>query len=183
MDLKLVLCLVLSACAPAREPHSVIGEFPGTDGDSHPLIDPTAAFTVVEFFSAHCPCQAKHDERLRALAASYRNHGVSFVAVDSEADATLSRDTVEAARRGYPFVILVDPEGRAARALKADYATYSLLLDPTGRVLYRGGIDSDRTHLRDDAIPYLRDALDDAIAKRPLRLPEAKTLGCSLVLR
>jgi hypothetical protein len=78
---------------------------------------------------------------------------------------------------------LVDPEGRAARARKADYATYSLLLDRTGRVLYRGGIDSDRTHLRDDAIPYLRDAIDDAVAKRPLRLPEAKTLGCSLVLR
>ncbi|HEY5373281.1 MAG TPA: redoxin family protein [Polyangiaceae bacterium] len=183
MDLKVVLCCVLVACSPALEPQPATGEFPGTDGLSHPLVDPGAAFTVVEFFSARCPCQAKHDERLQGLVASYRDQGVAFVAVDSEADATLSRDKVEAARRGYSYAILVDPDGRAARAMKADYATYSLLLDRTGRVLYRGGIDSDRSHLRDDAIPYLRNAIDDAVAARAIRVPAARTLGCSLALR
>ena len=71
----------------------------------------------------------------------------------------------------------------AARALKADYATYSLLLDRTGQVLFRGGIDSDQTHLRDDATPYLQNAIDDALAGRPIRLSEASTLGCSLVIK
>jgi hypothetical protein len=183
VDLKALLCCALVACAPAREPRLATGEFPGTDGVSHPLVDPRASFTVVEFFSAHCPCQAKHDERLRALAARFRNEGVAFIAVDSEAAAAVARDASEAARRGYSYPILIDPEGRAARALRADYATYTLLLDRTGRVLYRGGIDSDRSHLRDDAIPYLRNAIDDAVAQRAIRLPEAKTLGCSLVLR
>lgn len=166
-----------------REPHAVAGEFPGTDGAWHRLVDPKASFTIVEFFSAHCPCQARHDERLRALAAQYRDQGVAFLAVDSEADATLSRDALEAARRRYPYVILVDPEGRAARVMEANYATYSLLLGRDGRMLYRGGVDSDRSHLREDATPYLRNAIDDAIAERPIRLPEARTLGCSLVLQ
>jgi hypothetical protein len=182
VDLKVLLCCALFACTPAREPNLATGEFPGTDGASHPLVDPRASLTVVEFFSAHCPCQAQHDERLRALAASSRNRSVAFIAVDSEAAATVVRDASEATRRGYSFPILVDREGRAARAMRADYATYSLLLDRTGRVLYRGGIDSDRSHLRDDATPYLRNAIDDAVAQRPVRLPEAKTLGCSLVL-
>jgi len=175
--------LALFACTPAQAPHSIPGEFLGTDGVTHPLVDPQASFTVVEFFSAHCPCQAKHDERLRALAANYRDKAVAVIAVDSEADATASRDDVEAARRRYPYPILVDPDGVAARAMKADYATYSLLLDSTGQVLYRGGIDSDQTHLRDDATPYLRNAIDDALAKRPVKLREAKTLGCSLMLK
>jgi hypothetical protein len=183
VDLRVAAGLVLFACAPARAPHAIPEEFPGTDGVSHPLVDPKAAFTVVEFFSAHCPCQAKHDERLRALAASYPNRAVAFIAVDSEADATASRDAVEAARRGYPYPILVDPDGVAAHALKADYATYSLLLDRTGQVLYRGGIDTDQTHLREDATPYLRNAIDDALARRPIRLREANALGCSLTLR
>jgi AhpC/TSA family len=160
-----------------------VRRFPGTDGVSHPLVDPSAAFTVVEFFSAHCLCQATHDQRLQALAESYRNKRVAFVAVDSEAHASLPRDALEAAHRGYRYPILVDPEGRAARALKADYATFSLLLDRTGRVMYRGGIDSDRTHLQGDAVPYLVNAIDDAVARRPIGLPGAKTLGCSLVLR
>ncbi len=116
------------------------------------------------------------------MAASYRD-GVVIVAVDSEANATVSGDAAEAARRRYPYPILVDPDGVAARAMKADYATYSLLLDSAGQVLYRGGIDSDQTHLRDDATPYLRNAIDDALADRPVRLREASTLGCSLVLK
>jgi hypothetical protein len=58
-----------------------------------------------------------------------------------------------------------------------------LLVDTSGRVMYRGGIDSDRSHLRDDATPYLQNAIEDALAGRSLRNPEAKTLGCSLMLR
>jgi hypothetical protein len=183
MDLRAIAGLALFACTPAKAPRSIPGQFLGTDGVSHPLVDPKASFTVVEFFSAHCPCQAKHDERLRVLAASYRDKAVAFVAVDSEAGATASRDAVEAARRRYPYPILVDPDGVAARAMKADYATYSLLLDSTGQVLYRGGIDSDQNHLRDEATPYLRNAIDDALARRPVRLREASTLGCSLTLK
>ncbi|HTA90557.1 MAG TPA: redoxin family protein [Polyangiaceae bacterium] len=183
MDLRAAVGLALFACTPAQAPHSVPGEFLGTDGASHPLVDPKASFTVVEFFSAHCPCQAKHDERLRSLAASYRDQAVAVVAIDSEADATPSRDAAEATRRRYAYPILVDPDGVAARALKADYATYSLLLDRTGQVLFRGGIDSDQTHLRDDATPYLQNAIDDALAGRPIRLSKARTLGCSLVIK
>jgi hypothetical protein len=185
MDLKrlALVGLTLWACAPARTPGLVSGRLPGTDGASHPIVDPEAKFTVVEFFSAHCPCQAQHDARLRELVKRYRGQGIAFVAIDSEADATVSRDRAEAARRGYPYVILVDPEGTAARAMKADYATYSLLVDRAGTVLFRGGIDSDRSHLRDDATPYLQNAIDDVLAARPVRLPEAKTLGCSLMLK
>lgn len=183
MALRILLCSLLLACAPLREPHALRGAFMGTDGASHSLVDPSARFTVVEFFSARCLCQAKHDERLRALARKYHSQGVAFIAVDSEASATLSGDRREAAGRGYSYPILVDSEGRAARALKADYATYSVLFDRTGHVLFRGGIDSDRTHLTDDAIVYLQNALDDAIAQRPVRLADAKTLGCSLALR
>jgi hypothetical protein len=183
MDLRVAAGLALLACTPAQAPRSLPEEFLGTDGVSHPLVDPKASFTVVEFFSAHCPCQAKHDERLRALAASYRNQAVAVIAVDSEADASASRDRVEAARRRYPYPILVDPDGRAARAMKAEYATYSLLLDSTGQVLYRGGIDSDQIHLRDDATAFLRNAIDDALEGRPVRLREANTLGCSLTLK
>jgi hypothetical protein len=146
------------------------------------VANPAARFTVVEFFSAHCPCQAVHDARLAVLARTYGPRGVTFVAVDSEADASLERDQREAEQRGYPYPILLDPEGSIARALHADYATYTVLLDARQQILFRGGIDGDRTHLHADATPYLKNALDDALAGRPIQVPEAKTLGCSLML-
>lgn len=154
-----------------------------TDGFRRALVDPATRFTVVEFFSAHCPCQAKHDARLAALAEKYRPLGVAFVAVDSEADATIERDQGEATRRGYRYPILVDPDGAVARALHADYATYTVLVGAGQEILFRGGIDSDRSHLRSDATPYLGNALEDVAAGRPVRRAEAKTLGCSLMLK
>lgn len=178
-----IVALSLAGCAPARAPHSFSGQFLGTDGTTHTVADPGARLTVIEFFAARCPCQAKHDARLIALAKRYGERGVSFFAIDSELDASLSRDRAEAARRGYPYPILLDPEGTAARAMKADYATYSLLIDHNGKVLFRGGIDSDRNHLTDDATPYLARALEQALAEQAISLPEAKTLGCSLTLR
>jgi len=156
---------------------------PGTDGRTHALVDPDAPFTVIELFSAHCPCQAIHDERLRALAAAYGARRVAFVVVDSEAEATLARDRAEAGRRGTPAPILVDPGGTAARALGAEFATYTLVVARDGRVVYRGGLDSDRSHLTDGAAPYLHDALDDALAGRPLRVPRTEPMGCPLTLR
>ena len=89
-------------------------------------------------------------------------------------------DAAEAARRGYAFPILIDPKARLADALGAEYATYSVIVDAQGRVRYRGGFDSDKTHMRESAAQYVRDALDDLLAGRPPRVAEAKTLGCAL---
>jgi len=176
----------LPGCAPARAPNAAAiapTTLTGSDGKSHPLIDPDAKLTVVEFFSAHCPCQAKHDERLQALARTYRSRGVAFVAVDSEIDAAVDRDRTETEARRYAYPILIDSDGAVARRLGADYATFTVLVDHAGKMLYSGGIDSDKSHLTGDATPYLRDAIDDALEGRPLRRASAKALGCALTLR
>jgi hypothetical protein len=142
----------------------------------------SSRLTVVTFFSAHCPCQAAHDARLRALFDRYAARGVGFVALDSESDATAARDRAEARARMYPFPLLLDRGGAHASALGAVFATHSVVLDPHGRVLYRGGIDSDRTHLSSDTRAYLQDALDDLLEGRPPRVAESEPLGCALML-
>jgi hypothetical protein len=76
--------------------------------------------------------------------------------------------------------VLVDPGGVLARALGAEYATESFVLDAAGAVRYHGGLDSDRKQLHDDARPFLQDALDDLLAGKPLRTAESKALGCAL---
>jgi hypothetical protein len=105
---------------------------------------------------------------------------VRFFAVDPEVGATVARDRVEAARRGYPFPILIDGGAKMARTFGAEFAGHAVVLDRDGRVLYRGGIDSDRAHLTDDATPFLGDALADLLAGRSPRLAESKPLGCAL---
>jgi peroxiredoxin len=136
--------------------------------------------TVILFFSAECHCQTAHDGRLRDLAEAYRDRGVDVIAVDSEITASPDRDAAEARARAYPFPIFSDPRGALADALGAEYATYAVVVDGRGAVRYRGGIDSDRSHLTPDASPWVRAALDRVLAGADPEPAETKTLGCSL---
>lgn len=176
----LLLCACASTQAAAlRLPPMRLSS---TRGEVQVLPSPRAPLTALVFFSADCDCQRAHDARLRELYQRYRGRGVDLLVVDSEVAASLVRDAALARQRAYPFGVLIDHGGRLAHALEAEYATYSVVIDAAGQVRFRGGIDSDYRDLHDDARFYLRDALDDLLAGRPVRAPEAKTLGCALRL-
>jgi peroxiredoxin len=184
MKHAVILFLTLAGCAPSQTatPRVPDAAVIGSDGAAHRLADLArgAPFTVVTFFSASCPCQRAHDARLREIAARFRERGVAFVAVDSEAMATPAVDAAEARSRDYPYPLLTDAKGALADALGAEYATYSVVLDASLRVRYRGAVDSDKNHLREDARFFLRDALDQLLAGREPELAAVEALGCAL---
>jgi len=170
--------VLAAACAPPLPAAVPSLSLEGTDGVAHAFHGPRA--TVLVFFSEDCPCMRAHDERLIALAGDYAGRGVSFFAVDSEVDASLATDRARAVSRGYPFPILVDQGAHAAHAVGAEYATYTVVLDAAGTVVYRGGFDSDHTHLSSTATTYVRDALDDIVQGRAVHRPRTDALGCAL---
>ncbi len=180
----LALSLVVGLAACAASPVTPrLPDAPLLEGDATVdarALAARAPLTVLVFFSPSCHCLDQHGDRFRDLAEAYRPRGVQVVMVDSNVRATREGDLEEARRRGYPFPIVLDRGARLANALGAESATYSVIVDGSGRVRYRGGFDSDKTHLRDDATPYVRDALDDLLAGREPRVPEAKALGCAL---
>ncbi|HEY3807267.1 MAG TPA: redoxin family protein [Kofleriaceae bacterium] len=139
-----------------------------------------AKYTVFVFFAKNCPCFGAHDARLSALAAKYGSRGVRFVIVDPEVGRTVADDAVAIRGRDLPGPVFLDSGAKLANEVGAVYATYSVIVDASGQIRYRGGIDSDKSHLRADSTPYLADALDDLTAGRPPRRAEGKTLGCAL---
>jgi peroxiredoxin len=173
----------IAACAPPPRAPSRLPEATllASDGPRRlaEIVKP-GRVTVIEFFSAECPCQAAHDDRLRELASAYRERGVDVIAVDSEAGASTDRARNEALSRRYPFPILADPSGALADALGAEFATYTVVVDRLGHVRYRGGVDSDRTHLTTDASLWVRDAVDRLLAGADPDRTEAEALGCAL---
>jgi peroxiredoxin len=145
-------------------------------------ISAKAPFTVLVFISPECPCLASHLDRLRSIEEAYAPRGVQVFAVDSEVGASPERAAKSAQALGLRFPVLVDEGAKLAKAVGAEYATYTVLVDGTAAVRFRGGIDSDKRKIHGDAVPYLTNALDDVLAGRPPRRSEAKTLGCSLRL-
>lgn len=140
-----------------------------------------ARYVVIEFFSHHCPCQRAHDKRMIDLHEAYKGRGVAFVLVDAEASATKERDREEAESRKYPFPLLIDRGAKIAERIEAEFATYVAILDTSsGDIVYRGGIDSDHSHLTEDATPYVKNALDDLLSQKRVRKTDTKALGCVL---
>jgi hypothetical protein len=187
--LSTVTLVAFGACAPARRrelPSATIARttFVDTAGSTTTLPDDFARskLTVVVFYADHCPCFRIHEERLRDLARDYGPRGVRVLYVDSEVSASAERDARAASERGLPAIVL-DPGAKLADALDAEYATYTVIVDATGRLRYRGGMDSDKNRLNADAQAFVRDALDDLLAGREPRRTEGKALGCALQKR
>lgn len=176
----LCLAVALPACAPAHTPQTPDLSLPGSDGRLHALRQ--APLSVLVFFSPSCAYQTAHDARLAALSKTYAPRGVAFFEVDSESTGSLDRDRVEAAERHYPFPILRDDGGIVARSVGARFATAAVLTGRDGRILYEGAIDSDGLHLHDDVRPYLRDALESALAGHPVPAMHTEVPGCALTL-
>jgi hypothetical protein len=158
-------------------------ETAGGTAEDFPANLASAHWTVLVFYSGDCPCFKAHEARLVSLRERYTPRGVRFLLVNSESDASLAQAVAASGDQPLPMPLLIDPDGVLAHGLGAEYATYSVLLDPSGAVLFRGGLDSDKSHLHDEATFYLRDALDDLLAGRRPRRIEAKALGCPLQLR
>jgi hypothetical protein len=139
----------------------------------------SAPFTVVTFFAPDCPCQRAHDARLAQYFATFSRRGVAFYGVDANAASSLAIDEAAARERRYVYPILSNPDGRLADALSVRYATETVIVDATGRVRYRGGIDADCQDLHDDN-QWLRDALAALLDGREPPANDTKSLGCAL---
>ncbi len=155
---------------------------PSTSGGTVSLAAEVKAhrWTMVLFFSRECPVQRSHDARLLELVRDFSARGVTFFAVDSQADAALEKSERDVAARGYPFPIIVDPDGEWADSLEVRFSTTLVLLDSTGRVRYRGGLDDERVKVSTAATPLARLALEQVLAGREPERAETKALGCVL---
>jgi hypothetical protein len=178
----LLASILVASCAPAAAPRVPAVDLQGTRGEVErfPSNLTRARWTVVIFLSADCPCFKAHEPRLAALARDFEPKGVRFLLVDSERESSASRAERVSIQQRLALPLVIDSDAVLADALRAEYATYSVVLDAEAVALYRGGIDSDKSFLREDATPYLRDALDDLLAGRTPRRAETEALGCVL---
>ena len=82
----------------------------------------------------------------------------------------------------YPFVYLHDETQAAAKAYGATHTPHLFVFDAALRRAYSGARDDDNNYKnrKQAAKLYLRDALDDLVAGRPVRLPETHAIGCTI---
>jgi sensor domain CHASE-containing protein len=79
--------------------------------------------------------------------------------------------------------VLLDADGQVGRLYGANTTPHIFVIDPEGKLIYRGAID-DKPTTRQEDIPtarnYLAEALDAAMSGKPVTTPATQSYGCSV---
>jgi peroxiredoxin len=163
-------------------------ELPDTEGGTQALEGPgeaAAPATVVVFTCNHCPYALAWHDRLLAVARDYTDEGVRMLLINSNDAERYPRDSFDAMRErvredgGWPAPYLRDEDQSVARAYGAKTTPDVFVVAPDGAIAYRGAPDADHGDPGLDAA-WLRAALDDVLAGRPVDRAETKPVGCSV---
>ena len=187
------LALAASAAFANIGAGSVAPDFTLTDVQGKPqkLSDFQGRYVVLEWFNSECPFVQKHYEsgNMQSLQKRYGDKGVVWLTINSTAtDSSNYRSPVQSQEivRGWkmaPAALMLDPDGTVGRSYGARTTPHMWVIDPTGKVIYTGGID-DKPTFRPadvkDAKNYVATALDESMAGKAVTTPAATPYGCSV---
>jgi peroxiredoxin len=157
----------------------------GVDGKKRSL----ASFSdkkvlVVVFTCNHCPYAKAYEDRLVGIQRDYAAKGVQLVAINPNDDKSYPEDSFpemvkRAKEKGFNFPYLRDETQVVADGYGAVCTPHVFVFDQSRRLRYRGRIDDSRDPTTVKS-PDLRNALDDLLASREVRVPDMKPFGCSI---
>jgi peroxiredoxin len=189
----LVIAFWLISLAHAQRVGEAAPQFQATDsnGQTHRLSDYRGKFVVLEWHNNGCPYTRKHYEsgHMQGLQKQWTNKGVVWLTVISSAPGEQGYVTA-AEENDYlkqmnasPTAALLDPKGEVGRLYGAKTTPHMFIINPSGTLIYDGAIDSKATTEREDiqsAKNYVTEALQEAMAGKPVATPTTRPYGCSV---
>jgi len=172
---------------------SAAPEFSLTDakGKTHALSQYKGKYVVLEWFNPECPFVKKHygGGHMQNLQKEFTGKGVVWLTIDSNAPGTEGNLSPEQAAKvmtawkTHQTGLLLDTDGKIGRAYGAKNTPNMVVISPEGKITYQGAIDSKATPNPAD-IPsstnYVKAALDESLAGKPVSNPQTKPYGCSV---
>src|SRR5205814_5521151 len=189
--LSLAATALYAAESPAVGSAAPDFSVPDVNGETHSLSAYKGKYVVLEWFNPECPFVKKHygSGNMQKLQEEYTGKGVVWLTIDSSAPGTEGNLTPEQAQKKMAewktrqTALLLDPEGKAGRAYGAKNTPDMIIINPEGKIVYEGAIDSKATPYPSD-IPnstnYVKIALDESMAGKPVSTSSTKPSGCSV---
>ena len=162
-----------------------------TAGRTVSLADFKGKFVVLEWMNPDCPFTQKHYKsgNMPATQRDAKAKGAVWLAVN-----TASKDTGDyrppaelqtwmKAQNASETAVLMDSDSKIARAYAARTTPHMYIVDPQGRLIYAGAIDSKPTANPADvqtATNYVRQALGEALSGKPVSQSTTRAYGCAV---
>jgi peroxiredoxin len=149
-------------------------------GREHRLASYAGRVVVFDFCSITCPFSRGVDPDFGSLAAEYQKKGVVFLSVESNKDNPPENIKKYAAENRLEFPILKDAGNAYADAVGAARTPEIYVFDANGKLVYHGAFDDRKTPATKGKTNYVKNALDDLLAGRPVRNAEIPAWGCAV---
>jgi peroxiredoxin len=162
-----------------------------TSGKDHSLGAYKGKFVVLEWVNPGCPFVQKHYDtsNMQATQKAAESKGVVWLTVSSTApDAGDYKKPSELAawlkeKGAAPTATLMDEDGKIGKAYGARTTPHMYVINPEGKLVYAGAIDSKATARKDDvktATNYVTAALTEAMAGKAVSKSTSEPYGCSI---
>lgn len=146
---------------------------------------------VLEWTNHDCPYVRKHygAGAMQALQKEATAAGIIWLSIISSgpgqqgfvSGAQANALTIQ--RKAVPTAVLLDPTGAVGKLYGAKTTPHMFIIDPQGILVFQGGID-DRPTANPADLPkannYVRAALADMAAGRPVAVAASTPYGCSV---
>jgi peroxiredoxin len=177
-----------AACASSPAPDFTLSD---THGKPVKLSDYRGQYVVLEWTNPECPFVRKHynSGNMQGLQKEWGARNVVWLAVNSTSQSNYEYKTPRqlgewmSAEDAAPTAALVDGTSATGRAYGAKTTPHMFVVDPSGNVIYSGAIDDRRTSNPADAKAannYVRAALTEALAGKPVSVANTTPYGCSV---
>jgi peroxiredoxin len=167
--------------------------FSATDsnGKTWSLADLKGKVVVLETTNHQCPYVGKHyrSGNMQAQQREATAKGVIWLTVAASAPGeegfvnASQANELTRSRNAAPTAVLLDPQSKIARAYGATVTPHMYIIDASGTLVYKGGIDSIPSADTADipkATQYVRVALDQVLNGKQVADASTRPYGCSL---
>ncbi len=189
--------LLLLAPMPQAHASAAVGQpAPGftltdTAGKAVSLADFKGRHVVLEWVNPGCPYVRKHydSQNMQGTQGAAKAQGVVWMAINSTASdhgdylAPAALQQWMNGHRAAATATLMDAKGEVGRAYGARTTPHMYVVDPAGKLVYAGAIDSKPTPRAADiatATNYVKQVLAEVGAGKPVSQPTTRPYGCSI---
>ena len=148
-------------------------------------------YVVLEWFNPECPFVKKHygGSNMQKLQEEFTGKGVVWLSIDSSAPGKEGHLTAEQANakmtewKTKQTALVLDPDGKAGRTYGAKNTPHMFVINPEGKIIYEGAIDSKATPNPSDiagSTNYVKVALEESMGGKTVSNANTKPYGCSV---
>ena len=140
---------------------------------------------VIGFTCNHCPYVQAYEQRLNALAKSWKQRSVAFVCINANDSVAYPEDSFEkmverATKNEFVFDYLRDDSQEVARAFNAACTPEFYVYDEKRLLRYHGRFDDSPKDPRGVKIKYLENAIVSLCEGKDPQPHQTSAIGCSI---